>query len=376
MTRSIISFTTLIATLVATLAPPAQACGTRYRHSSYSAPRAVRIVRPVTVVRPTVVAQSAVAPAYVAPPENLPTVPTGSQLTLPANFLGQQPGSVFMVFNNIKLPVQIDRWQNTGVTVTLPPMAIKDAVDIRVDIVLPTGKLGHTQKIRVTAPAPVVVHPVRPTSPLPTQAALSISSQPMASQGSPLTTLATGSPFVLPPASGAQPSGPAVSVSPTPLANSLPTASPTANSAPAANASLPGNGTPEQPFILPAAQPQASNAAPATPSAVTVPTPSAVTVPGPPAAQPASAVTVPAPVTVTAPPAQPVAGAADEDAWLDDNPILQEGLLSDLPVESPADPAMDESAPQEIAPPQSSSPVSASGVTTALSVLAQVLLSK
>jgi hypothetical protein len=113
----------------------------------------------------------AVAPA---PVPQYPTVPSGSTLTIPANFLGNQPGSVFMVFNNIKLPVQINNWTMTGVTVTLPPMAIKDSVVIRLDVILPHGKLGHTQKIRVTAPAPVVLHPTAPTSPLPTNPALQV----------------------------------------------------------------------------------------------------------------------------------------------------------------------------------------------------------
>ena len=115
------------------------------------------------------------APVVVAAPKvrpNYPTVPAGSTITLPGNFLGQQPGSVLMVFNNIKLPVQVDKWSQTGVTITLPPMAIKDAVVIRLDILLPHGQLGHTQKLLVTAPAPVVLHPTAPTSPLPTNPAL------------------------------------------------------------------------------------------------------------------------------------------------------------------------------------------------------------
>ena len=91
--------------------------------------------------------------------------------------------SVFMVFNNIKLPVQINNWSMTGVTITLPPMAIKTMVVIRLDIVLPNGKLGHTQKLNVTPPAPVVLHPTAPTSPLPTNAALQAQTNPAALLG-------------------------------------------------------------------------------------------------------------------------------------------------------------------------------------------------
>ena len=127
----------------------------------------------MTIVRPTV---QVVQPPVVAPPPEvvLPSVPAGSTLTIPANFLGNEPGSVFMVFQDIKLPVQITAWNMTGVTITLPPMAIKEVVRIRLDVVLPDGRLGHSQKLNVTAPAPVVLHPVAPTSPLPTNAALSL----------------------------------------------------------------------------------------------------------------------------------------------------------------------------------------------------------
>ncbi len=74
--------------------------------------------------------------------------------------------------NNIKLPVQVSNWTQTGVIITLPPMAIRDTVLIRLDIVLPHGQVGHTQKLYVTPPAPVVLHPTAPQSPLPTNAAL------------------------------------------------------------------------------------------------------------------------------------------------------------------------------------------------------------
>jgi hypothetical protein len=51
-------------------------------------------------------------------------------------------------------------------------MAIKTAVEIRIDVVLPNGKLGMTRQLLVTKPATVVVHPTQPVSPLPTQNAI------------------------------------------------------------------------------------------------------------------------------------------------------------------------------------------------------------
>ena len=174
MARKIITLSAVFTlTLIAFVADASAGCGggrrTYHRHT---------YVRPVTVVRPIVhhhVARPQVAiaaPPIVAPEPQHPVVPSGSTITIPANFLGNQPGSVLMVFNNIKLPVQINNWTMTGVTVTLPPMAIKDTVVIRLDLLLPHGQLGHTQKLCVTAPAPVVLHPTAPTSPLPTNPAL------------------------------------------------------------------------------------------------------------------------------------------------------------------------------------------------------------
>ena len=144
--------------------------GYSYRHVTRVVRPVTHVVRPVTVVH-QVAPQVAVAPPVVKAP-NAPTVPMGSTLTLPANFLGNVPGDVFMVFNDIKLPVQVHKWATTGVTITLPPMAIKESVLIRLDIVMPDGRLGHKQMLRVTKPAEVVLHPTAPTSPLPTQAAL------------------------------------------------------------------------------------------------------------------------------------------------------------------------------------------------------------
>jgi hypothetical protein len=204
-----------------------------------------------------------VALGPTAPDKELPTVPAGSTLTLPGNFLGDEPGSVLMVFNKIKLPVTIRQWSTNGVTVTLPPMAINGAVVIRLDVVLPNGHLGKTQDLRVTAPSPVILHPAAPSPNLPTQAALapiqpggqangvtagvSLAS-PLATRGSqvqmasppanPATSVTSAPPIMLPPVSG--PSGPSSNRSVSP-----------ATSAPIGGR-LSGQGTPQSPLVLPA----------------------------------------------------------------------------------------------------------------------------
>ncbi|MDG2380462.1 MAG: hypothetical protein P8N76_02205 [Pirellulaceae bacterium] len=185
MARKIIALSTLFALTFAIFAADASAgCGGRRRsyHHHHNYVRPIRFVQPILhhhVTPP----QVAIAPPIVAPEPQFPVVPSGSTITIPANFLGNQPGSVLMVFNNIKLPVRINNWTMTGVTVTLPPMAIKEAVLIRLDVLLPQGQLGRTQKIRVTAPAPVVLHPTAPISPLPTNPALQAQNQAAAILG-------------------------------------------------------------------------------------------------------------------------------------------------------------------------------------------------
>ncbi|MEZ6119600.1 MAG: hypothetical protein R3C28_23945 [Pirellulaceae bacterium] len=179
MTRSKLITAIVLSFTLATMAANSWAgCGGRssyYRATNYQ----THVVRPVhvqhTVIAQPIVKQvvQPVVQVAAAPVEpQFPEVPAGATMTLPGNFLGNNPGSVFMVFKDIKLPVQVQNWTMTGVTITLPPMAIKDAVLIRVDVVRPDGSLAHSQKLRVTAPAQVILHPTAPTSPLPTNAAL------------------------------------------------------------------------------------------------------------------------------------------------------------------------------------------------------------
>ena len=123
------------------------------------------------VGRPYIQHQSPIGVGPLVTPQ-LPSAPAGSTLTLPANFLGPAPGSVFMVFKDIKLPVQIVNWSNESITVTLPPMAIRHDVRIRLDVILPHGQVGLQKLLVVTPPADVVLHPTAPQSPLPTNAAL------------------------------------------------------------------------------------------------------------------------------------------------------------------------------------------------------------
>ena len=150
-------------------------CGGGHCRSSYRPyrPPVVRhIVRPVHVAPPVIVAPP-VAPIAIAPRPigivpQLPAVPAGSTLSLPGNFMGPVAGHVLLVLNEVKLPAQIVSWSPNGVTVTLPPMAVKQPSPARLDVVLPHGQTISNVKILLTRPAPLVIHPTPPASPLPT----------------------------------------------------------------------------------------------------------------------------------------------------------------------------------------------------------------
>ena len=93
--RTIIALAAVFTLTFAALATDVMAggCGRRayHHHRTYVRPVYVQpVVRPVIHHAPPV----AVAPA---PIPQYPTVPSGSTLTIPANFLGNQAGSVFMV---------------------------------------------------------------------------------------------------------------------------------------------------------------------------------------------------------------------------------------------------------------------------------------
>ena len=113
-------------------------------HSGYGYGYGYRYSYPTVYARPVIQQAPPVVFADL-PQEQLASVPVGSTITLPANFLGPQPGSVFLVFNNVKLPVQVINWADEGVTITLPAMALRQSLKVRLDVVLPHGQLGLQQ---------------------------------------------------------------------------------------------------------------------------------------------------------------------------------------------------------------------------------------
>ena len=158
------------ATLIATAqTADAGGCG---KHRGYYHPPVRVYHRPVHVVRPVVVAPAPiVTPAAVlapapapAPGPRLTSVPVGSTITLPGNFLGDQPGQAFLVMGQgqVKLPLQIRNWTPGAVTLSLPPMGLVKETPAQIAILLPNGQIGNQVDVLLVAPANVIVHPNGP----------------------------------------------------------------------------------------------------------------------------------------------------------------------------------------------------------------------
>ncbi|HAY83186.1 MAG TPA: hypothetical protein DCY79_25550 [Planctomycetaceae bacterium] len=154
-----------IATLltVSTIAQSASAgCGTRrYSYPVRVVHNRVVVHRPVVVTNPPIIRQPLLAPTC-------PQVPTGSRLTLPANFLGPHAGHVFLSVQGTKLPANILAWSNTSVTIQLPPMAVAAPLPASLDILLPHGQLAKRTRILLVAPPQLLIHESGPQAPLPT----------------------------------------------------------------------------------------------------------------------------------------------------------------------------------------------------------------
>ena len=179
--RQAVVCTLALAVVVVAANTSSAGCGSgryrgRYRHyTSYRAPVVHRVVRPVVhvaprfvVVAPPIAPVPVIAPKPIPAPAQLPSVPAGSTLSLPGNFLGPVAGHVFLVLNEVKLPAQVVSWSPNGVTVTLPPMAVKQPSPARLDVIMPHGQVINKVKILLPRPAPLVLPPTSPASPLPT----------------------------------------------------------------------------------------------------------------------------------------------------------------------------------------------------------------
>jgi len=72
-------------------------------------------------------------------------VPSGSQVTLTGDY--GTDGEVYLNINNVKLPLVVEQWTNTGITLTLPAVKLTQAQSATIDVV---AKGGKTDSIAIT----------------------------------------------------------------------------------------------------------------------------------------------------------------------------------------------------------------------------------
>lgn len=72
-------------------------------------------------------------------------VPSGAQVTLTGSY--GTDGQVYLNINNVKLPLVVQQWTETGITLTLPSVQLTQAQSATIDVV---AKNGKTDSIAIT----------------------------------------------------------------------------------------------------------------------------------------------------------------------------------------------------------------------------------
>jgi hypothetical protein len=93
--------------------------------------------------------------------------PSGSRLTLFANFLGQQPGVVLFELNGTSTPCKVIDWKPQSVTIELPRLGLNEPKNAAIVVVLPDGRIAKTFRILFVAQPEVVVHQESVPQPMP-----------------------------------------------------------------------------------------------------------------------------------------------------------------------------------------------------------------
>lgn len=152
----------LLGVLAASLtAVQSASAGWRYGYYTYyhATPVAVTYVPTVTVTPATVVVQKpTVVEVAIATPSVETEFATGATIGLGANFLGNEPGfALLKLDNNVTLKAELKKWSPTGVIIKLPEAGINGSVGGRIEILMPTGQLARSTRVRLVPKPDLVV---------------------------------------------------------------------------------------------------------------------------------------------------------------------------------------------------------------------------
>jgi|GEM_PF-2536375 len=168
MKYKILSIALAAVTFVASQSGTAEAgygCRTYYR----PAYRPVTIVQPVVyqpvvhqpvvvqpvVTHPVVVAVPAPAPAPIFVAPKAIKVPQGAKLRLKANFLGKEPGQVFLATGSVTLACEVLEWNPSFVNIQLPGIGVVKETAGKIVIVTNEGILKRKVEV-IIEPTPDV----------------------------------------------------------------------------------------------------------------------------------------------------------------------------------------------------------------------------
>jgi len=87
-----------------------------------------------------------------------PEVPSGSRLTLFANFLGQKPGLVLLCLGGTSAQCDVIEWKERSVTIELPCLGLSGPKNADVRIILPDGRVAKNFPVLFVAQPDILVH--------------------------------------------------------------------------------------------------------------------------------------------------------------------------------------------------------------------------
>lgn len=85
-------------------------------------------------------------------------LPSGSTITMFANFLGNAPGFVLVKIDEVSLSCKVMEWKPNRVTLELPQLGLKDPQAATLSIVLPDGRVVQQFSVDLVPPQRIVVH--------------------------------------------------------------------------------------------------------------------------------------------------------------------------------------------------------------------------
>ncbi len=87
-----------------------------------------------------------------------PEIPSGSRLTLFANFLGQKPGLVLLCLGGTSAQCEVIEWKEQSVTMELPRLGLSGPKNANVRVILPDGRVAKNFPVLFVAQPDILVH--------------------------------------------------------------------------------------------------------------------------------------------------------------------------------------------------------------------------